>query len=270
MIRVVAAELRKNLKQYFFSGRTFFWTIVSPLGNGLYLYFLYLPFSTGLLKIDFLGSEYSVGLVGFTLVGQLLYTLFTQMILAGTAFDAERWQGTLEGLLLTPASRFEVLLGSAMYGSLAYLWMLGGSLLAWVAFLRVQVFVTDYTALLLSVVLSYLSILALGTCMEAFFIHSRRGVMYGTMAQEPMMFLSGLVFPIQSTPAFLLPLSYFLPLTFGLASLRATLLGGANLASVSVPLLILSLMTVSFFLISRWLVGYAEKQAKVKATLTQF
>jgi len=78
------------------------------------------------------------------------------------------------------------------------------------------------------------------------------------------------VFPIQSTPALLLPLSYLLPLTFGLASLRATLLGGADLASVWVPLSALALMTVSFFLIGRWLVGYAEEQAKVKATLTQF
>jgi ABC-2 type transport system permease protein len=270
LIRVIEAELRKNLKQYFFSARTFVWTIVLPLGNGLYLYFLYLPFGTGLLKIDFLGTSSTVGLIGFTLVGQLLYAFFTQMLLSGSAFDVERWQGTLEGLLLTPASRFGVLLGSAIYGSLAYLWMLGGSVLVWVAFLRVSLFVTDYPALLLSAALSYLSMLALGTCMEAFFIHSRRGVTYGTMAQEPAMFLSGLIFPIQSTPSFLLPLSYFLPLTFGLVALRSTLLGGASLASVSVPLLVLLFMTVAFLLIGRWLIGYAERQAKVKATLTQF
>jgi ABC-2 type transport system permease protein len=211
-----------------------------------------------------------VGLVGFTLVGQLLYTFFTQMILSGSAFDVERWQGTLEGLLLTPASRFGVLLGSAIYGSFAYLWMLGGSLLAWVLFLHVQVAVADYTALLLSIALSYLSILALGTCMEAFFIHSRRGVTYGTMVQEPAMFLSGLIFPIQTMPSYLLPLSYFLPLTFGLVSLRSTLLGGASLTSVAVPLAVLAFMTVFFLLIGGWLIGYAEKQAKVNATLTQF
>ena len=270
MIRVVQAELTKNLRQYFFSARTFVWTIALPLGNGLYLYFLYLPFGTGLLKIDFLGASTTVGLVGFTLVGQLLYTFFTQMLLSGSAFDVERWQGTLEGLLLSPASRFGVLLGSATYGSLAYLWMLAGSMLAWVLFLHVQVVVTDYAALALSIALSYLSILALGTCMEAFFIHSRRGVTYGTMVQEPTMFLSGLIFPIQSMPSYLIPLSYFLPLTFGLVSLRSTLLGGADLASVATPLALLAFMTAFFLLISRWLISYAEKQAKVKATLTQF
>jgi ABC-2 type transport system permease protein len=84
------------------------------------------------------------------------------------------------------------------------------------------------------------------------------------------MFLSGQVFPLQFMPAVLLPLSYLLPLTFGLMAVRLTLLGGASLFNVAVPLGALAFMTVFFFVLAKFLVDYAERRAKVNATLTQF
>lgn len=268
--RVVLAEMRKNIKQYFFSARVLFWTLALPLGNGLYLYFLYLPFDARSVNLEFNASTYTLDLVGFTLIGQLLYSFFTMMLLAGAAFDRERQQGTLESVLLSPANRIAVLLGGALANALNYVWLLVGVLLSWVVFLNVSVLINDFLALFVSVFLSYLSIVALGMCFEALFIHSRRGTMYGTMLQEPIMFLSGLIFPLQSVPRALLPISYLLPLTFGLISVRLTLLGGASIFDVAVPLVILVSMIIIFFTLAIWLIGYAERSAKAKATLTQF
>lgn len=94
--------------------------------------------------------------------------------------------------------------------------------------------------------------------------------MYATMVQEPVMFFSGLVFPLQAMPQTLLSISYLIPLTFGLLSLRLTLLGGASLSDVAVPLTVLASMMLLFFVLATWLIGYAERSAKKKATLTQF
>jgi len=88
--RVVVAETMKNIKQFFFSARTLFWTLALPLGNGLYLYFLYLPFAARSVSLEFNSSWYTLDLVGFTIIGQLLYTFFTMMLLSGTVFDRER------------------------------------------------------------------------------------------------------------------------------------------------------------------------------------
>lgn len=268
--RVVLAEMRKNIKQYFFSARVLFWTLALPLGNGLYLYFLYLPFDARSVNLEFNASNYTLDLVGFTLIGQLLYSFFTMMLLAGAAFDRERQQGTLESVLLSPANRIAVLLGGALANALNYVWLLIGVMLSWAVFLNVHVLINDFLALFVSIFLSYLSIVALGMCFEALFIHSRRGTMYGTMLQEPIMFLSGLIFPLQSVPRALLPLSYLLPLTFGLISVRLTLLGGASIFDVAVPLVVLVSMVIIFFALAIWLIGYAERSAKAKATLTQF
>jgi ABC-2 type transport system permease protein len=268
--RVVSAEAVKSLKVYFFSSRTLFWTLALPLANGLYLYFLYLPFAAKSVDIKFGGASYSIDLVGFTVVGQLLYTFFTMMLLAGAAFDAERWQGTLETVLLSPANRIAILLGGALANALNYMWMLVALALSWVAFIQVNVFITDFLALFLSLLLSYLAIVALGMCMETFEIYSRRGSMITAWFQEPIMFLSGQVFPLQSMPAILLPLSYLLPLTFGLIAVRLTMFGGATLFDVAVPLAALAVMTICFLVLAMVLVNFAERRAKAKATLTMF
>lgn len=268
--RVILAEASKSLKIYFFSSRTLFWTLALPLANGLYLYFLYLPFAAKTVDLQFVGANRTIDLVGFTVVGQLLYTFFTMMLLAGAAFDAERWQGTLETVLLSPANRIAVLLGGALANALNYLWMLVALVLSWVAFIRANVFITDFSAVFMSFLLSYVAIVALGMCLEAFFIYSRRGSMIVAWFQEPIMFLSGQVFPLQSMPAILLPLSYLLPLTFGLIAVRLTLLGGATLIEVAVPLIVLAVMAIFFSALAKLMVNYAERRAKAKATLTMF
>lgn len=173
--RVVLAEAVKSLKVYFFSSRTLFWTLALPLGNGLYLYFLYLPFAAKTVDLYFNAGNYKIDLVGFTIVGQLLYSFFTMMLLAGASFDQERWQGTLESVLLSPANRVAILLGGALANAVNYLWMLIALVLSWIAFIHVNVIVTDFLALFMSLVLSYLAMVALGMCLETAEIYSRRG-----------------------------------------------------------------------------------------------
>ena len=262
--------MEKVVKVHFFSTRVLFWTLALPLGNGLYLYFMYLPFATKPVSLEFNASNFTLDLVGFTLIGQLLYSFFTLMLLAGADFEDERWQGTLESVLLSPANRIAVLLGEALAHAFNYMWVLIGMVLSWVLFINVNVFVTDFPALFISILLSYLSLVALGMCFEALFVSSRRGGMYATALQEPIMFLSGLIFPLNSMPQALLPLSYLLPLTFGLIAVRLTLLGGASMFDVAVPLAVLTFMTVIFFVLTVWAIDRAERQAKKKATLAQF
>lgn len=268
--RVVLAEALKSLKVYFFSSRTLFWALALPLGNGLYLYFLYLPFATRSVNLQFNAGTYTIDLVGFTVIGQLLYSFFTMMLLAGASFDAERWQGTLEVLLLSPANRVAILLGGALANAVNYVWMLIALVLSWVAFIRVNILVTDLLALFVSLALSYLAMVSFGMCLETVEIYSRRGSILTGWLQEPVMFLSGQIFPLQSMPSFLLPFSYLLPLTFGLMAVRLTLLGGASMYAVAIPLVALACMAIIFFILAKLLVNYAERRAKANATLTQF
>ncbi len=65
----------------------------------------------------------------------------------------------------------------------------------------------------------------------------------------PMIFLCGLFIPVQSLPLFLQPLSYILPLTYGVDILKSAISHTSHLG-MPVNFLILLLFTVGLFLVS--------------------
>jgi ABC-2 type transport system permease protein len=67
----------------------------------------------------------------------------------------------------------------------------------------------------------------------------------------PMMFLCGLFFPIEMLPLFLRPISYVLPLTYGVDVLRGSV-GGANIMPLSIDIAILGLFCAGLFAASLW------------------
>lgn len=65
----------------------------------------------------------------------------------------------------------------------------------------------------------------------------------------PMIFLCGLFFPITSLPVFLLPLSYILPLTYGVDILQGAVNGG-HMMSFTLDFLILAAFCIGLFTLS--------------------
>lgn len=72
----------------------------------------------------------------------------------------------------------------------------------------------------------------------------------------PMMFLSGVFFPVDNVPFWIKPLIKILPLKYLTDALRGIMVRGLNLASVEKELIYLGLITIGFFIISiktfRW------------------
>jgi len=212
----------------------------------------------------------AVDIVGFTLIGQLLYTFFVGMSVAGVQFDNERSQGTFEAMLLTPASRIAIMLGVLSAAAAQYLWLIIGAVITFLIFFRLPIILNDSAALVLSAFLTYTALVSLGICLEAVFIHTRRGVMLGTMLQEPIAFVSGTILPSSAFPTFLLQLTYMIPLTLGLISVRLTLLAGATLGDVLLPVFGLLTMTLVLPLLGKWLISHAEASAKARGTVGLF
>ncbi len=59
------------------------------------------------------------------------------------------------------------------------------------------------------------------------------------LLQFPMMFLSGVLFPIEQMPSFLQTVSKMLPLTYAVEALRKVMILGAGIEAVITPLTIL-------------------------------
>ena len=65
----------------------------------------------------------------------------------------------------------------------------------------------------------------------------------------PMIFLCGLFFPILSLPVFIRPLSYILPVTYGVDILQGAV-NGSNIMSSTVDFIVLAAFCIGLFLLS--------------------
>ena len=259
------------VKSEFFRPATLFWNLILPLTWGLQFYFLYIPFQFGEISLQFVNiPDVGVNLIGYTLSGQVCWMLFVNAsIFGGAFFLRERWEGTLEVLFLSPASRIGIVTGTALAGASNFLWFIVGLAIAAIL-LNVQLNVVSWFAVVTSLLISFLVLIALGMFFEAFFIASRLGGMWATSIQEPMQFLSGLIFPIQYLPKVLQVLSIAIPFTYVLLIVRGTLFGALPLEAIIYELSVLTIMMFCLIGLCTIFLQGVERHIKRHANLTMF
>ncbi|MFX0050684.1 MAG: ABC transporter permease [Candidatus Hodarchaeota archaeon] len=270
-IRVLRAQMTRWVKTEFFRPMTLFWNIILPLSWGLQFYFLYIPFRFGKIDLEFVNvSSVGVELLGFTLTGQVCWMLFINTSLFGGAFFLrERWEGTLEVLFLSPASRIGIIIGTSLAGATNFLWFTFGLGIA-VLLLNIELHISSWFAVLVSLSISFIVLLSLGMFFEAFFIASRLGGMWATAIQEPLQFVSGLIFPIQYLPSILRAFAAAIPFTYVLLIVRGTLLGALTLAEIQWELTILVFMALVLVGLSIFFMERVEHHVKRQGNLRLF
>ena len=269
--RVVKAQITRWVKSEFFRPQNLVWNLILPLTWGLQFYFLYIPFQFGEITLQFINiSNVQVNLIGYTLSGQVCWMIFVNAsIFGGVFFLRERWGGTLEVLFLSPASRIGIVTGTALAGASNFLWFIVGLVIV-IIFLNVQLSIISWFTVVVSLFISILVLITLGMFFETFFIASRLGGTWATAIQEPMQFLSGLIFPIQYLPKVLQALAITIPLTYVLLIVRGTLLGSLTLKSIAWELSILIFMIFCLLGLSLMFLKCVERYIKRHANLTMF
>ena len=152
---------------------------------------------------------------------------FSGTLLAAFAIVRERERGTLEQLMVTPASPVAVVLGKLLpYLALAFLQLL------FVLALMVFVFrvpIHGNLALLLALAVVYLfALLALGLLVSSWARTQMEAIQIAQMFLLPSIMLSGYIFPLSSLPAPLRWLSQVLPATHFIAIARGIIIRGAG------------------------------------------
>ncbi|MCA0307199.1 MAG: ABC transporter permease [Actinobacteria bacterium] len=164
--------------------------------------------------------------------------MISLMVIMSQAVVKERESGTLEQMFVTPIKATEYLIGKLTpYAALATAQMLlvaAGGLFwfrvpfngsVWVVLVGLTLFM--FTCIGLGLLVSLVS----RTRHQA-----QQAVMF---IMIPTMVLSGFIFPIQSMPAIIQPLTNLIPLTFALQVLRGAFVKGSDFAALAVPMLAL-------------------------------
>jgi len=161
-------------------------------------------------------------------------------VLTGLAasISKEKEDGTLDGILISPINRLAIILGKATAQSIRGL--IQGAI---VLLLAVTLFGVSIHGNLLLIVfillLGIFSFVGLGILVSAMASEQETATQLLFMFQFPMLFLSGVFFPILMMPEFMQTISKFIPLTYAINALRKVMVLGANFNAVNNELLIL-------------------------------
>jgi ABC-2 type transport system permease protein len=154
------------------------------------------------------------------------------------AISQEREVGTLDGMMVAPINRLSVILGKTLAQMARGI--LQGVLILVLAILVFGVTVHGSIFLVFALLLlGVFSFVGLGVVLTSFAKDQETAVMMMTTIMFPMMFLSGVFFPIEQMPWFMQGISKFLPLTYVADSLRKVMVLGADIPALTGELSIL-------------------------------
>lgn len=154
------------------------------------------------------------------------------------AISQEKEIGTMDGMMVAPINRLSIILGKALGQTIRGLTQ-GAIILA----LAIALFgVTIHGSILLVFGLLLLGVFAfvgLGVVITSVAKDQETATMMMMTLMFPMMFLSGVLFPIQQMPWYMQAISHFLPLTYAADALRKVMVLGAGIPAISTELVIL-------------------------------
>lgn len=154
------------------------------------------------------------------------------------AISQEKEVGTLDGMMVAPINRLSIILGKTL-GQTARGLIQGVIILA----LAVGLFgVTIQGSIFLVfglLLLGVFSFVGIGIVITSFAKDQETATMLMMTLMFPMMFLSGVFFPIQQMPWYMQYISRVLPLTYASQALRKVMVLGAGIPAISTELTIL-------------------------------
>jgi ABC-2 type transport system permease protein len=144
------------------------------------------------------------------------------------AISHERELGTLDGMMVAPINRLSVILGKTIAQMARGI--LQGVLILVLAMTLFGVTVHGSIILVFALLLlGVFSFVGLGVVLTSFAKDQETAVMMMTTIMFPMMFLSGVFFPIEQMPWFMQAVAKFLPLTYVADALRKVMVLGAGI-----------------------------------------
>jgi len=158
----------------------------------------------------------------------------------------ERERGTLEQLLVSPVSRWGLMLGKLVPYLCVGVTMTSG-LFATMRWLFHVPIAGSLTALAVASVLYLFALLSLGLLISTRAQNQMQALQMSIVTMLPSVFFSGFIFPRETMPWIFYALGAVLPATYYIDALRAIILRGADLADFAQDLGVLAFMGLALF-----------------------
>ena len=151
---------------------------------------------------------------------------------AGSAMQRERWHGTLELLVCSPTHFALVLLPITIAMTAIGLYSMVATLLWSRLAFGVDVPFDQPVALALSIVVTVMSVGALGFLLAVSFVRYRTAWALGNLLEYPVWLISGFLVPLTLFPDWVRPISWVLAPTWGVDAIRGAATGTADWTAI--------------------------------------
>jgi ABC-2 type transport system permease protein len=226
----------------------------------------------------FKGSTGPFGLyavLGGGMMGMWGNTLYS----SGYAIEFEKWQGTLEEVMVAPSKLIYVIIGRSVSNALFGLTNMVAVLLIATLGFRISLGIAEPILFAVSLILTLLSVSTLGLIFASAFVLSRSAQTLTNGLEIPLYIISGSMFPIALLPFWLHPAAYVLGPTWGIDAIRLATnqqyasqtlwVGMSTNTSIFLDLIVMVLVTMAYAGIATVLFKMVEKKARTKGTLVE-
>ena len=210
-------------------------------------------------------------LAGTIIVGTIVYLLYNRLLWGtGVSIQSERWMGTIEVLFVTPTNKMTVLLASGVSSLVeASWWIVCIFSISWMLF-GVQPNVASWPTVFLCLTSTMVALLAVGVFFGGFFVLTRAANQLASGLQAPIRFFSGVAFPVSVLPQMLQFVSFVIPVTYGILTLRDSILSGGDINTIWPNIVALYTLAALFLLLAHFTLRAVERRAKKNGTLYMF
>jgi len=182
---------------------------------------------------------------------------------AGGALQRERWHGTLELLVASPAPFSLVMLPVTLAMSTIGVYSMAATLLWGRLAFGISLHIAHPLVFCLAVVVTVVAIGMCGFLLAVAFVRYRTAWALGNLLEYPVWLICGFLVPLSLFPSWVRPISWALAPTWGMRGIREAALGGSALADTGVC----AGLGAAYVLIGVVAVDYLLRSARERATL---
>lgn len=268
-LRALFALIRKDWKQYWRYPLNAISSVFHPLVWIAPVYFMGLAFSHDGKALGFAQYSGTSDFMSFILLGTMLENFINAVFWGmGYALKNDMDSGVMESNWLTPIPRLLILIGHSVTNLVVTAITSTGML-----FFGSLIFgfhpTGDVLAALLPILPMMIGLYGFGFAFAALVMLMREANTMVDLSSFLVQIFSGSNFPVNALPRYLLPVALALPLTYGLDSVRARLIGTTPLVPLNVEMILL----IVFMFVMLWIGTAAfralERRVRMLGTLGQ-
>ncbi len=176
--------------------------------------------------------KYPLSVTQFIVIGNALQAMsFSAVFAVANITSQDKWQGTLPSTMVTPANRAALFIGRAWFQVLLSSLIAGAGMLYAATIFGVSFAQADFLGVALVVFLTSMAMTTFGLLISAVGLYMRTALIVANIFLFVTMLLCGIDFAVSQLPAWLQPVSWMIPLTYGTEAVRMAI-GGASLPAL--------------------------------------